>query len=265
MCYYFPHPLPTFAIKDTMKALPIKLDNNPIIEALFEIRFAGNVESLADILPGLLYPHVKHDFPKIEPLPTIPKEIVKNDLKLNYRPSHRLVGTNYSILLGESVFTLSSAPPYQGWPHFQSQIQTLLQVLKQTEVIESVERFSLKYVNLLPAELNQPELDMLKLKAELGTYDLKNHHCLIRTEINQDDFLNIINLIPQTKVVIQNTQEHLSGLLIDIDTIYEKCFTNFWEEIYPLLEKAHLIEKSIFFNVLKKETITQLKPIWSPQ
>jgi uncharacterized protein (TIGR04255 family) len=249
-----------------MKPLPAQLENNPIIEANFEIRFTGNVEPLADILPGLLYPHLKNEFPKIEPLPTIQvaREMTKlaATLDLKFQPSHRLVGTGYTIMLGEKIFTLSCERPYQGWARFQRKIQALLKVLEQTESIKAVERFSLKYINVLPS-LTEPELDMLKFKAELGPYNLTNHHCLIRTQFYQDDFLNIIHVIPQAPVSISRTQEKLSGLLIDVDTIYDKGFTNFWEEVFPLLEKAHAIEKSIFFSLLKDETITQLKPIWS--
>jgi uncharacterized protein (TIGR04255 family) len=253
-----------------MPNLPKKLNKDPIIEALFEIRFRSHVKNVKDILPGMLYPKVEKDYPTIENLQSIqipiPAEILQQNpafVANSYKPSHRLRGKTFTISLGEKVCSLSSARPYQGWKNFQEHIQNLLNLLRETKLIAEVERVSMKYINLLPQDINPVQLNMLELKAELGNYDLKQHSVQLRAEISKDEFTCLVQVNPQTHVRVHPSEEDFDGLLLDIDTLYFPEGVDFWGNSDTILEKLHETEKALFYDMLTAETLASLDPVYA--
>lgn len=247
----------------TMDSDPIRLKKDPIIEAIFEVRFKGKIESVSDVLPGLIFSKVRKEYSKIEtsPIKSLPAELLKADPNLKYKPYHRLIGENYIVQMGEHVFSISCPKPYRGWTDFQKTIEKFLIILKQTDLVKSVERFSLKYVNLLASNISKPHLDMLKADFHLGPYDLKQHPTQIRTELFDNGFANVVQIISQASVAFQDGKD-VSGLLIDIDTISTHKFQDFWAEIPELLKACHKTEKKVFFNILTDETLKNFEPVW---
>ena len=75
-------------------ALSKLLKKDPIVEAVWELRFAAEEESLSEILPGMIQKRLFHDdeFTGTTRLATgsIPFDIVKNNPILKYAPIIRL-------------------------------------------------------------------------------------------------------------------------------------------------------------------------------
>jgi len=248
-----------------MDKIPLRLKKDPIVEAIFEIRFSSKNASVANILPGLFYPDVKDKFPKIETLPTanIPEQLVLADPSLKYRPHYRLVGKNYLVLTGEHTLTVSCRRPYTGWKQFRPVIMQFISLLQKTALVDVVERFSIKYINLLEgAREPKAQFGLTKLNIQVCSYSLTEHLTQVRTEIVKDGFTNVVQVLSGASVHIEN-ESPIDGLLIDIDTICNGPFKDFWSEIPALLERAHLTEKRIFFeDILTKETIGLYEPMW---
>jgi len=132
--------------------------------------------------------------------------------------------------------------------------------LKQTGMVETVERFSLKYVNVVPYQENQSPLAPLQADVKLGHYDLNEYGCTLRTEIPEGEFLNVVQVVPRGTVTVGN--ESLQGLILDIDTIFVGPCDAFWDILPSKLEDAHDTEQSAFFSVLTTETINAAEPVW---
>ncbi len=232
---------------------------NPILEAVFEIRFRSHEENVKELLLGLLYVDVKTDYSKVETLPNgfIPKEILDQNPELRYQPSSRLRGDRYSISLGEHLFNLSCARPYQGWENFSLQIKKILGFLKGTGLVTKIERASMKYVNLLPSEINPVQLNMLRLTAQLGGYDLNQHKLRLHAEIVSDEFTSIVQVIPQTDVQLRVSNETMNGLLLDIDTFTVNTKT-FWDDYDSFLDRLHDVEKKLFYDIVTPESLDKL-------
>ncbi len=247
-----------------MAKQPIKLLDDPIVESVFEIRFQPAVESLGELLPGLLFNNFSKKFPKIESLPLaqIPSELLKNDPKLMYTASRQLVGDHYILMIGNRVLTLSGGKPYEGWPKFQAEILSLVDFVKGTNLIQSVERFSIKYTNAIPYRNRDEKLSSLSLNATLGPFNLTQIGFQLRTEFERDGFINILNIVPEASIVPRNSRNAIEGLLIDIDTIYQSKNPLIWEKLPKLLEDAHDTVKSIFYSIVTKDTIEFLRPVW---
>lgn len=244
--------------------MPIKLNKDPILEAIFELRFDSNVDQIAELLPGILFTSLKDKFPKIEPLPTarIPVEIRKTDPNLLFKPTSRLLGKLYSIAIGEKVVSLNCQRPYQGWDDFKGEITILLDLLKKTNMVDLIRRFSVKYINIISVNEGTFGLEKLDLDIRLGDINLISNPTSIRTEFFVDSFMNIVSIVPRANAKIHNTSEHLQGIILDIDTIFAKESGISWDEILNLLDHAHNTEKDIFYGVLKKDTIESYGPVW---
>jgi len=242
---------------------PKRLDKDPIVEAIFEIRFQSNIKNIKDILPGLLYQDTKDDYPDIEQLPgiIIPAEILQQHPQLDYQPTHYLRGHTFTISLGEKVCNLSCAKPYQGWDKFYNEIKKLLDLLEKTTLINKVERVSIKYLNLLTETHDNP-LDDLNMKGNLGSHDLKQHSVEIKTKVINKDIVSLISVNPNVQLRLHNTEIELNGLLLDIDSHHIPKNNEFWTQTEQILENLHTIEKDLFFDILTEQAIKQLAPIF---
>ena len=242
------------------KSVPKRLRKEPLLEAVWEIRFTSDRESVAELLPGLIYKAIDIEFPKIERLPVadLPSAIVQQDEKLRYVPTVRLEGSPYSIQIGEHVVSLSCRLPYTGWGNFQPKIMELAEILKETSLVTRPERFSLKYIDIISLPVS-PSLKPLRVVVKLGTHDLTSNHVQLRTELRENGFLHIVQIISSAQAVL-STGERFEGLLLDIDTICQREPGEFWSDFPPLLDQAHQLNKNLFFHILTEETINHLEP-----
>ena len=81
--------------------------------------------------------------------------------------------------------------PYPGWQAFKHNILELQSLL--TGFINSVERFSVKYIDILPRSLGTPS-SLLKLNLKVGPHDIRAEPFQIRVEIPKDGILHIVQL-----------------------------------------------------------------------
>ncbi|MBU0482830.1 MAG: TIGR04255 family protein [Proteobacteria bacterium] len=241
--------------------IPKKLRKEPLIEAVCELRFKSDKDSISDLLPGLIFQKLDKRFPNVQKLPAsaLPPVVLKNDPNLRYIPTIKLTGEEpISIMIGEHVFSLSATRPYVGWEKFLSTINELLVILKQTSLITFPERISLKYIDILLAEEGLT-LDALNLELHIGGNRITTEPVHLRTELNAGEFTNVIQISSPAQVPLDKGPI-LKGIVVDIDTISLTMPTDFWSNQEDFLNRAHVVSKSMFFNLLKTETITFLEP-----
>ena len=242
------------------RPVPKRLKKEPLIEAVWEVRFSSDKESVAELLPGLIYQAMGTSFPKTERLPAsnLPRAVLQQDANLRYVPTVRLEGSPYSIQIGEHVVSLSCGRPYMGWGEFEPKILQLADMLKTTNLLTRLERFSLKYIDVIQLS-EKPSLNPLQIVIRLGIHELTANPVQLRTELRENGFRHIVQIASPAQAVF-STGEQFEGLLIDIDTIYQQETNEFWEEFRTLLNQAHLLNKNLFFHILTKETETLLEP-----
>ena len=88
---------------------------------------------------------------------------------------------------------------------------------------------------------------------------------LLRTEMQDGDLVNIIQVVSPAKVTLSRGPDELHGVLLDIDSIYHIKYEGdkAWEEMDGNLDSTHLSLKNIFFNLLSEETVKQLDPVYA--
>lgn len=248
-----------------MTRLPVKLHNDPIVEAAFEIRFQSKMEAVSDLLPGMLFTKFKDHFgtPKRLPIAELPRQILESDVNLRYQPRLKMEGERFSIFIGDRVALVNCVRPYSGWVEFRSLILDVLEKFKEIDFISTVERLSLKYVNLLEASSPQEQFARVKVAANLGDYRLTDWPTSFRTEITDEGIINLVDVKSRATVTIKKKgqSEALKGLLVTIDSIH-RLPENFWENRADLINKIHQTEKKLFFSLLTEKTVEQFGADW---
>jgi uncharacterized protein (TIGR04255 family) len=76
------------------------------------------------------------------------------DPNIRYAPAIRIHWGNFIILSGNQSAGLACKLPYPGWTAgFKPSILKLAQLIGEAAIVDVVERFSLKYTNIVPSEL----------------------------------------------------------------------------------------------------------------
>jgi len=134
--------------------IPARLKKEPLLEAVWEIRFDAVKAPVADLLPGILYKTFAGKFSSVTRLPfaDLPAVAFEHDPNLRYAPKIRLEAGNQTVQIGEHMVSLNCRRPYSGWAQFYRDITELAKVVQETGLIERLERFSLKYIDLIESE-----------------------------------------------------------------------------------------------------------------
>jgi len=241
--------------------IPVRLRKEPLIEAVWEVRFTSKKQNVADLLPGLIYQAIPGRYPNIVRLPVadIPAPIAERDPNLRYVPKIRLEGDNQAIQIGEHVISLSCRRPYSGWKGFSADIRNLIAVGRETGLINHLDRFSLKYIDLIQL-VQPPDLSVLNIDLKLGGHPVDKQPVQLRTEIIEEGLIHIIQVVSPAEVSLSGDASSSEGVLLDIDTIASFKEDGSWGDVEKRLDMAHSASKKIFFDLLTAETIARLEP-----
>ncbi|MBI2803127.1 MAG: TIGR04255 family protein [Gammaproteobacteria bacterium] len=246
------------------KPIPIRLAAPPIVEAVWELRFESESDSPVDLLPGILFERVGERYNQIQRLPAadLPVQALQLDPNLRHAPTARLASGSYSIQVGRNVLALSCYAPYPGWKAFKSEIRSIAEIVRTTSVVGRAERFSLKYVNILPTE-KLPTMSPLDIELRINGHDLTQAPTHVRTELREQDCLVVVQVGSPAQVQYPGERASVDGILIDIDAIWNAQGDSFWETFEDRLESVRDIGRKLFFRVLTAATIESLGPEYS--
>jgi uncharacterized protein (TIGR04255 family) len=243
--------------------LPTRLRNEPLLDAVFECRFIAPIP-LSNILPGILFSEFSEE-KQIERLPQldIPEVIRNRDPKLQYAPLIRINLNGYSILIGDRSIAVSCKLPYRGWIEFKSKIINIINIVKKSNLVDQIIRYSIKYIDLIQATDPTEQVNLANLSLTVGNHKLTKESYQVRMDIPVDGLINIVQIVSGAKVTMPD-KTMLEGVLIDIDTIKETGnipIKQLEEEaLNEALEQIHIVNKKTFFDCLTEQTLMQLEP-----
>lgn len=242
--------------------LPTRLKKAPLIDAIFETRFTSS-ESLSSILPGILFSKL-NGVKNIERLDAadLPQQIRDSDPSLKFAPLIRVSCENVSILISDWSVAIACNLPYPGWKVFKDQIISTLKIIKDSNLTKKIERYSIKYINLLESTNTKEQVELVNLNLKIGEKNLKEEVFQVRIEIPENTFINCIQIVANVTATLPNNITK-QGLIIDIDTIQKvdtKSIDDLLQNIEEHLSELHQSNKSLFFSYLKESTITSLEP-----
>ena len=247
-----------------MQQLPLRLEREPLVDALFEVRLGQT--SLADILPGFLF----HELP--DPKPTItrlaaaevPQPMRANDPSLQFAPILRMDWREYIISVGDRNVIISCKLPYPKWPNFKATILDLTNRIGKVGAAGKVERYSLKYVNLIQAPSLSEQLSKIKMSITLGEVEVKGDHTKLQVHRHEQGMIHILSVVIGAEGRMPDGQQ-VSGAIVDVDSIRNvdvADFATFAAGLAPGLEELRQANKWKFFTCLTQATINEMGPVY---
>jgi uncharacterized protein (TIGR04255 family) len=245
-----------------MKILPTKLKKEPLIDAVFEVRFSARI-SASSVLPGILFRELDGE-KNIESLPIaqVPEQIRENDLNLRYAPVKKLAWDNIFIQIGDRSLSVLCRLPYPGWDSFKAKILKIISEISRSGIIQMIERFSLKYIDIISLHGDCQPASLLNLSLMLGNHTLDRETFFLRIEIQKNELIHAISVASHAKAKLQDGSTR-EGLILDIDSIYNTNnldFSEWFGDLEQKLDYVHHENKEVFFDCLRDETVQMLEP-----
>lgn len=246
----------------TKSKLPIKLNKEPLVDAVFEIRFSSKLMPASNVLPGLFVEEVSN----IERLPQadLPRNLRENDPNLLYQPLLRLRWKGFLIDVGDNSISVLCPLPYPGWQAFKGAVSEVVGRLRTSPIINEINRYSMKYVDVIEGKDQKELINRLNLHLNVGANKLVNNVFSITIEVMQKDLLHLVRVAAPIKGTTIDGKQ-LGGLVVDIDSIYQNLnlsMEQFVDGLSDRLETLHQCNKEMFFDCLTEETIEYLEPVY---
>lgn len=237
---------------------PTKLDREPLVEAIFELRFQAAFP-VSSILPGVLFPKIQSAEVQRLPMADLPEAMRHADPNYRYVPLVRIRWGEFLILIGDYSFGISCVAPYPGWQVFKHHILELVSFIQG--VVQTIERYSIKCTDIFEHDLGAPS-SVLDLTLNVGPYKIENELFQVRVEVPDGDALHIIQ-ITSSVTAVTATGSAKSGLALDIDSIVMTPgmkFDDLRHTIGDRVQTLHEANKAVFFESLTTETLNKLGP-----
>jgi len=249
----------------TTISLPTKLKKEPIVEVICEIQLSSKA-AFSQVMPGFLYS--KLDGEKVIETPahgTLPPELIAMNPQLKFNPTSSLIWNGYSIAFSNHSIQIRCVQPYPGWSKFKAIIEKIVQVIVESDTVDKISRYSLKYVDLVCVDTPELRVKHTSLKLKLGRFELKNQNYQTQIEIKVKGIIHLIQLIAPVTVSNKTDNNTKTGTLISTDSIVIKNFedvSSFSDELSNNLDILHRENKVIFFECLSKEGVESMEPIY---
>lgn len=244
--------------------LPVKLAKEPLIEAVFEMRFESGAP-LSSMLPGILYSQLGTGVTMEQlPLHSLPKELRDNDPNFLYAPLCKISWENNWALVGDKIFAVATKLPYRGWENLKASIIQASTIVLQTGMISSVSRCSLKYVDLLDGVPLEPS-ECFNLDLSIGGRSAKHNNFHVSLGVQDRGIAHTIQIFSRASASLFDGRE-VNGPLIDVDSVMsfpsEPPF-DFLASLGERTELLHTENKKVIFSSISESAIKYLEPTYA--
>ena len=247
------------------RKIPSKLEAEPIIEAIIEIRVKASAP-LSDVLPGLLLPMLGEHAGTIERLPaaSVPKQLRDNDPNFIYQPLVRMgLDDDYRLMIGDASVVLVCPEKYPSGVEFkQKAVEVFSSIFDAPKVIKEVLRFSIKYTDFIEEGYYENFADFLKVEASFGESGINELNGFnIQFSIPEGLTTNLVSIITPADVKKNTEETSRKGLVIEVDSIRKVSnlgVSEFKNSFPQLLDELHFVSKKKFFSLLTDEALIKL-------
>ena len=237
-----------------MKALPSKLKDDAIVEALCQIQFVS--DDLAEVVVGRAtdFWGKQGYIPERLPIADIPAPIRKADPNLRFQPTIQLRGAHNSsmIRIGEQAisFHIAGEKQYPGWESFSEQLKGVINGLFSNMTKFSVNRISLRYINAIVQNRHFiGDIHDLEFEVSVGGKKLS---CPVNLNFNMTKGdAHIVTTRLAHGSFVQGTLPAKTSAVIDVEVTTMNGFSSKnSDDVMGWIEKAHSFEKEAFFALI---------------
>ena len=233
------------------------------MQAAFEVRFQSETDASV-LLPGLFYANLGITAPAVRVGPELPAEVLATfNENFAYQPRIQLMWEGYTLLIAQKAVAILCPRPYPGWPAFRASIVKIAEVVSgQAKQISSIERVSMRYVDLLSSSETMQGVKRLRLKIELADYDPVMRPYSLRIEREESGTVHVINIAAPATVVTPPLPAQ-TGTIVDIDSsvAIPNTAPSVWQHaLVESLDALHAKNKRAFFDCLTPSGVASLDP-----
>lgn len=245
-----------------MTKLPLVLEHEPLVDAVFEVRFGGEPH-MADLLPGLIFGQLapKPEFQKL-PASDVPRPIRSQEPSLAFAALVSFDHTDVTISIGDQNLVIGCKLPYPKWSTFKKQIMKIIKILEKSEIDAQVSRYSLKYVNLIQADTLKIQIAKIDMSIRVGDVEVEDDVCNVRIVRNEKDIMHIITIATGVRGRLYTGRPGF-GVIVDIDSIREMqpaSFGEFAKDLESAIDTLRHENKKKFFGCLTDEALSEMEP-----
>lgn len=241
--------------------IPRKVTPNRIRDSIVEVRYNADVPFEA--LIGIFYqafidtfrytnrPLGKQQLPIAAPS-SWPQEITLSLGGLSLFHNDKI-----KIQLQPNSLIFNCIGDYLGWEYYITEIENALTIFNGIIEVGSYTQIGIRYIS------EYPNLDLnhcVKFNYSFGLPDVKSDKYSFRSEFKLDEYKVILNLNNRLFIISDNSKKPTPASIIDIDVIEENINEKDFKTILTKLERIHLKEKELFFNLLDEKFLETLNP-----
>ena len=249
-------------VNQLVDRVPVSLGTCPIVDAVIEIRFESNV--IPQAVFGIIYEKLRLRYPKAEQLPIaqIPGALLQQDQNLRFQAQYRLSNDKYLVQVGPEVLTISpiinNAILYPGWSNYSNEIKEVLELVLLSGIVKVVSRIGIRYTNFFPAE---DILNQLRLSLAYNGKVIPFNETMLRTDLGEHEgFRNTLQVSNAASRFSAGSTVPELGSVIDVDTFRMGYEQSDVKSLTSLINTGHLVEKKVFWTLLKDELRERLQP-----
>lgn len=247
-------------------AIPTSLGKEPIVDAFCEIQLTS-IAKFSQLMPGLLYAQLQGDKEVIQaPGAMIPPEVVQADPNLRFVPLSALNWNGYIISFSDHSLLIQCKMPYPRWSEFRKAIHTVVHLILDSHIVNEINRFSLKYVDLIAGDSDTNRVRNTSVNLSIGKFSLENQNFQTHLEV-KDESSSTIHLIHIASPAHQKDEK---GDIIKIGTLITTDSIRYWNERTRVsefkksfeseLDALHVENKNVFFECLSPTGLQLLEP-----
>jgi len=240
------------------------LSKAPIVEAVIDIRSISKSSLAEGKVSSFLkerladYPTQKSKNSKSLEIAVGPKAHAPIIKDLGFAGSVvRSTSEPYIAQFNKESFVFSRLSPYNEWKLFMAEALRLWKLYCELTEVEEIQRIGVRFVN---------KIDALKRVIELSDYyenapdSIKNTDWDMINYMHKDTYqptpFYLVNVV---RAVKQRQDEVGAGLILDIDVIMNRKFSNDLEKLTKHLVNMKWLKNKTFFNSLKSNVIEEYK------
>lgn len=250
--------------------MPLKLEADPIIDAVVEIRL-NTTQALSDLLPGMLMQFFEESMGEVQRLPAanIPKQLRDNDPNLTYQYLVKIDLQGYSLFIGDRSIALACIMPYPSGQVFKAKVVDVFKKILALPVVGEVERFSIKYTDFIEGDQLSDLISYLNLSITAGQKNTGNFQALnLQFSSFDEPIINLVKIVALAN--LRNTSEKgqqianstvKKGLILEVNSIQNISNQNaveFQNAFSKLLDQLHQSNKKQFFELLTPHALDEL-------
>lgn len=244
-----------------VEPMPSRVAICPIVEAVLHMTF-DSIDTSWEVLPGMIYMAVKETFPigpKSLPASNIPDQLRRIDQNLQRQPHIQFESGTEILQLGPKMLGLCFPVGYPGWKSVRQRLDDVIAAFDRMKVSPKIQRVGLRYINSFPRE----QIHLLRFGVTIDKRSVINPPTSISMLLSQDDFQARIQVHTQAKVtrgMHMGQKKAEDASVFDIDVSQAQKTPIALQDCPAVYERAHALEKRIFFGLLSDELLKSLKP-----